>query len=91
MNANVFYLDQPYAFVLQVLALGPLEAANPACIFTWEIQKNRTKVRGIRFIAFTDCFALQFILSYDGPNPVFLRLQMQFQLWAIDLYHTTMK
>ena len=57
----------------------------------WEFRKNRAKLWGVRFTAFTNCFVLQFILSYDGPNTVFLRLQMQFQLWAIDLYHTTMK
>ena len=26
-------------------------------------------------------------MTYDGPNPVLLRQQMRFQLWAMDLYH----
>ena len=26
-------------------------------------------------------------MTYDGPNPVLLRLQMRFQLLAMDLYH----
>ena len=53
----------------------------------WAIHKCRAKIWGTRFTALTDCFALRFILSYDGPNPVLLRLQMRFQLWAMDLYH----
>ena len=53
----------------------------------WAIHKNRAKLWGVRFTALTDCYALRFILSYDGTNPVLLRQQMRFQLWAMDLYH----
>ena len=53
----------------------------------WAIHKDRSKLWGIRFTALTDCYALRFILSYDGTNPVLLRQQMRFQLWAMDLYH----
>ena len=42
----------------------------------WALHKNRAKLWGIRFTALTDCMALRFIISYDGPNPVLLRLQM---------------
>jgi hypothetical protein len=45
----------------------------------------------VRFSAITDCYALPFILSYDGPNPVILRLQMRLMLWAMDLYHRSGK
>ena len=51
------------------------------------INRNRAKLWGVRFSAITDCYALRFILSYDGPNPVILRLQMRLMLWAMDLYH----
>ena len=53
----------------------------------WAIHKNRHKLWGTRFTSITDCYALRFILSYDGPNAVLLRLQMRIQLWALDLYH----
>ena len=34
-----------------------------------------------------NCYALYFILSYDGPNPVLLRIQMRLMLWTMDIYH----
>jgi hypothetical protein len=34
-----------------------------------------------RFVWVTDCYALKFILSYNGRNPSTLRLQMQFMGW----------
>ena len=46
----------------------------------WAINKNRAKLRGVRFTALTDCFALRFILTYAGTNPALLRLQMRFML-----------
>ena len=30
---------------------------------------------------------LGFILTYDGNNPVLLRLQMRFMMWACDIIH----
>ena len=53
----------------------------------WAINKNRAKLWGVRFTAITDCYALRFILSYDGPNAVILRLQMRLMLWSMDLHH----
>ena len=35
----------------------------------------------------TDCYALRFIMTYDGPNPVILRLQMRFMMWGMDIQH----
>ena len=53
----------------------------------WAINRNRAQLWGVRFTAITDCYGLRFILSYDGPNPVILRLQMRLMLWAMDLHH----
>ena len=53
----------------------------------WSTNSNRYKLWARRFTAITDCYALRFILSYEGPNPVILRLQMRLMLWAMDLYH----
>ena len=53
----------------------------------WAINRNRARLWGIRFTAITDCYGLRFILSYDGPNPVILRLQMRLMLWSMDLHH----
>ena len=57
----------------------------------WGINSNRAKLWGVRFTAITDCYGLRFILTYEGPNPVILRLQMRLMLWAMDLYHRNAK
>ena len=44
---------------------------------------------GTRFKWVTDCFALKFILTYEGDNPTVLRLQMQIMCWDVDLEHRT--
>ena len=49
------------------------------------IQKNCAKLWGVRFTSLTDNYALRFILTYDGPNPVLLRLQMRFMLVTMDI------
>jgi hypothetical protein len=43
----------------------------------WAINKNRHMLFGTQFVWVTDCYAIQFILSYDGNNPAVLRLQMR--------------
>ena len=55
----------------------------------WALNKFRARLWGRRFTAITDCYGLRFIMSYDGDNPVILRLQMRFMLWAMDLHHRT--
>ena len=40
-----------------------------------------------RFVCVTDCYALKFILSYDGKNPALLRLQMRFMCWDMVIEH----
>ena len=42
----------------------------------WAIHKNWAKLWGVRFTSLTYCYALRFILSYNGPNLGFLQLQM---------------
>ena len=53
----------------------------------WAINCNRAKLYGSRLSAITDCYGLRFILTYHGPNPVILCLQMGLMIWAMDLYH----
>jgi hypothetical protein len=43
----------------------------------WAINKNRHMLFGTWFVWVTDCYAICFILSYDGNNPAILRLQMR--------------
>ena len=50
-------------------------------ILDWSINMQRAKLQGVRFTAIIDCYALMFILSYDGPNTVILRLQMRLMLF----------
>jgi hypothetical protein len=35
----------------------------------------------------TDCYAIKFILSYEGGNPAILRLQMRLMCWDVDIIH----
>jgi hypothetical protein len=42
---------------------------------------------GQRFTWVTDCYALKFILSYDGRNSAILCLQMRFMCWDMDIKH----
>jgi hypothetical protein len=51
------------------------------------MNKNRAKLFGRRFTLITDCYAMKYILSYDGNNPVVLRMQMRFMMWAVDIIH----
>ncbi len=42
---------------------------------------------GKRFVWVTACYALKFILSYDGRNPAILHLQMHFMCWDMIIKH----
>jgi hypothetical protein len=53
----------------------------------WSINECRHMCFGQRFMWVTDCYAIKFILSYDGHNPSILRLQMQFMCWEMDIKH----
>jgi hypothetical protein len=35
----------------------------------------------------TDCYAIKFILSYEGGNPAILRMQMRLMCWDVDIVH----
>ena len=53
----------------------------------WSINKCRHMCFGQRFTWVTDCYAIKFILSYDGRNSAILRLQMRFMCWDMDIEH----
>jgi hypothetical protein len=53
----------------------------------WAINKNRHMCFGQRITWVTDCYAIKFVLSYDGRNPSILRLQMQLMCWDMDIEH----
>ena len=53
----------------------------------WSINKCHHMCFGQRFTWVTDCYAIKFILSYDGKNPAILRLQMRFMCWDMDIEH----
>ncbi len=42
---------------------------------------------GQRFVWVTDCYAIKFILSYDGANHAILCLQMRLMGWDADIVH----
>ena len=53
----------------------------------WAINKCRHMLFGQRFVWVTDCYAIRFILSYDGNNPAISRLQMRLMCWDVDIVH----
>jgi hypothetical protein len=42
---------------------------------------------GTQFVWVTNCYAIWFILSYEGANPAILCLQMQLMCWDMDIVH----
>jgi hypothetical protein len=53
----------------------------------YAINKVRQYVFGQRFVWVTDCYAIKFILSYEGGNAAILRLQMRLMCWDCDIIH----
>ena len=53
----------------------------------WSINKCCHMCFGQRFTWVTDCYAIKFILSYDGCNSAVLRLQMRFMCWDMSIEH----
>ncbi len=53
----------------------------------YAINKCRHMCFGQCFTWVTDCYALKFVLLYDGRNSVILRLQMRFMCWDMDIEH----
>jgi hypothetical protein len=53
----------------------------------YAINKCRQYVFGQRFVWVTDCYAIKFILLYEGGNPAILRLQMCLMCWDVDIVH----
>ena len=51
------------------------------------MNKNRHYIWGAPFTWITDCYALRFIMSYTGNNPVILRQQMRFMTWDMTIVH----
>lgn len=44
---------------------------------------------GFRFTNIGDCYSLKFLMTYEGNNPVILRIQQRLLLWAVDIVHRT--
>ncbi len=53
----------------------------------WAINKCCHMLFGHQFVWATDCYAIKFILSYDGTNPAILSLQMLLMCWDVDIVH----
>ncbi len=53
----------------------------------YAMNKCRHYLFGQRFVWVTDCYAIKFILSYDGANHAILRLQMRLMGWDVDIIH----
>jgi hypothetical protein len=55
----------------------------------WAMNKVHHMCFGCRFVWVTDCYAIKFLLSYDGANQAILRLQMRLMGWDVDIVHCT--
>ena len=55
----------------------------------WAMNKVRHMCYGRRFVWVTDCYAVKFILLYNGANQAVLRLQMPLMGWDVDIVHWT--
>jgi hypothetical protein len=53
----------------------------------YAINKCRHMCFGQRLTWVTNCYALKFVLSYDGCNSAILCLQMRFMCWDMDIEH----
>ncbi len=53
----------------------------------YAINKCHLYVFGQRFVWVTDCYAIKFILSYEGGNHAILCLQMRLMCWDVDILH----
>jgi hypothetical protein len=53
------------------------------------MNKVRYMDYGCQYVWVTDCYAVKFILSYNGANQAFLCLQMHLIGWDIDIVHHT--
>jgi hypothetical protein len=60
---------------------------SEAFALDYAINKCSHMVFGQRFVCVTNCYALKFILSYDGKNPAILQLQMRFMCWDMVVEH----
>jgi hypothetical protein len=58
-----------------------------AFLGNYAINKCCCMAFGQRFVWVTDCYALKFILSYDGQNPGILHLQMRMMCWDMVIKH----
>jgi hypothetical protein len=53
----------------------------------YAINKCSHMLFGQQFVWVTDCYAIKFILSYEGGNSAILRLQMRLMCWDVDIVH----
>jgi len=53
----------------------------------WAINKNQHYLFGTWFVWVTNCYAIRFILSYDGNNPAICWLQMRLICWDVTIVH----
>ncbi len=53
----------------------------------YAINKMGHYMFGQQFVWVTDCYAVKFLLSYEGGNPAILCLQMRLMCWDVDIIH----
>jgi hypothetical protein len=57
----------------------------------WGANKCRIQLWGIRNTWVTDCYAVKFLLAYDGDNGILRRWQMRLMMMHLDVIHRNAK
>ena len=96
-GGNCEFLRHKYKLLLQSTEFGSIRTSDRESnlhshlgygfALDWEINKNPSKLWRVCFTSIIDCYGLCFMLIYEGPNLVVLRMQMHLMIWKIDLYH----
>ena len=55
----------------------------------WAMNKVRHMCYRCQFVWVTDCYAVKFLLLYNGANQAILRLQMHLMGWDVKIVHRT--
>jgi hypothetical protein len=91
------FMDKSSKGILHPVAFGCRRTrGNKKCLHShlgeafsgnYTINKCRHMCFGQRFTWVTNCYALKFVLSYDGRNSANLCHQMCFMCWDMDIEH----
>ncbi len=94
---DFLFMTKELSAALQPFAFGGCKChRNKTCLHSHlgkgfsgnlAINKNRHMLFGTQFVWVMDCYAIRFILLYNGANPAILHHQMRLMCWDMDIVH----